>query len=430
VNAAAPSIAWRCCAGSHSALPKTITVASIPPALVIRGEAPPAPGPARRTKIWEFNTNLHCSIVGTCLSTGELRQLLKKLGIAPPGSTDHELHGAAVSLAGRHDKAAKLLNKALDERHRLAIRQFEKANTEDAVRALWADAVRQGEIPGAYWATLTHPAATHAVIRDAFGEVHMLSHLVGAANRADIRRLCQLEADNAELQARLDRQQAALRDVVVTRDACIRDLRQALAQCIAAEQPVPGDDTAVLRQLVADLKRRLAGEARHSAALEERLTAAKAVVADERQGRAKAERECSTLRSELNLIETSVLAGCDDNSPEIAAAPRLGSVTVLYVGGRPNQVPQLRAAAERSGTTFLHHDGGIEHHLNLLAGLASQADIVAFPVDCISHHAAQAAKLLCRQTGKRFMPLRSASVTSLLAALRRTEDVRQADAAD
>ena len=32
----------------------------------------------------------------------------------------------------------------------------------------------------------------------------MLSHLVGAANRADIRRLCQLEAENAELRARLD----------------------------------------------------------------------------------------------------------------------------------------------------------------------------------------------------------------------------------
>jgi hypothetical protein len=73
------------------------------------------------------------------------------------------------------------------------------------VRALWADAVRRGEIPGAYWATLTHPAATQAIVREAFGEVHMLSHLVGAANRADIRRLCQLEAENAALQARLDR---------------------------------------------------------------------------------------------------------------------------------------------------------------------------------------------------------------------------------
>ena len=79
---------------------------------------------------------------------------------------------------------------------------------------------------------------------------------------------------------------------------------------------------------------------------------------------------------------------------------------------------------------FLHHDGGVEHHLNLLAGLASQADLVVFPVDCISHHAAQVAKQLCRQAGKRFIPLRSASATSLLAALRRPEVTGLADAAD
>jgi hypothetical protein len=411
-------------------LPKTIDIGSIAPALVTRDEAPPTDMPVRRAKIWEFNTNLHCSIIGTCLSTRELRQLLNKLGVAPPGSTDHELHGAAVTLAARHDKAAKLLNKTLDERHRLAIRQFEKAATEDDVRALWADAVRRGEIPGAYWATLTHPSATHGVIRQAFGEVHMLSHLVGAANRADIRRLCQLEADNAALQGRLDRQQAALRDAVVTRDACIRELRQALAQRIASEQPVVGDDSAMLRQLVADLERRLAGEARRSSALEERLSATKAVIAEERSARAKAERDCSALRSELSIIEASVLAGCDDGNLETELAPQLDGLTVLYVGGRPNQVAHLRAAAEHSGAAFLHHDGGIEHHLNLLAGLANQADIVAFPVDCISHHAAQTAKLLCRRMEKRFIPLRSASVASLLAALRRTALAAQADAAD
>src|SRR5271170_860501 len=253
VGAAAPFVAI----GSGTAvLPKTIDVGSIPPALVMRDEAPPADTPVRRTKIWEFNTNLHCSIIGTCLSTRELGQLLNKLGLAPPGSTDHELHGAAVSLAARHDKAAKLLNKTLDERHRLAIKQFEKANTEDAVRALWADAVRRGEIPAAYWATLTHPAATHAVIREAFGEVHMLSHLVGAANRADIRRLCQLEADNAELQARLDRQQAAFRDAVVARDRSIQELRRALVQQVAAEAATPSDHNATWYQLVADLERR------------------------------------------------------------------------------------------------------------------------------------------------------------------------------
>ncbi len=224
--------------------PRTIDISSFPAALVARNDTQSVAGPARRTKIWEFNTNLHCSIIGTCLSTAELRQLLKKLGLASPEHTDHELHSAAVSLAGRHDRAAKLLNKALDERHRLSINQFAKTGSEDGVRSLWRDAVRRGEIPGAYWATLTHPAVTRVLIRDAFGEVHMLSHLVGAANRADIRRLCQFEEENAELRARLDKQQVAFREAVVTRDASIQELRRALARQVAAEPSTPRDHSA------------------------------------------------------------------------------------------------------------------------------------------------------------------------------------------
>ena len=61
------------------ALPRSIALTSIPPTLITRDTTVTAAGPARRTKIWEFNINLHCSIVGTCLSAGELRQILKKL---------------------------------------------------------------------------------------------------------------------------------------------------------------------------------------------------------------------------------------------------------------------------------------------------------------------------------------------------------------
>jgi hypothetical protein len=256
----------------------------------------------------------------------------------------------------------------------------------------------------------------------------MLSHLVGAANRADIRRLCQFEEENAELRACLDKQQVAFREAVVTRDASIQELRRALARQVAAEPSTPRDDS-VLHQLIADLERRLAAEARRGEVLAERLTSAKAVIAEERSAR-NAERENGALRRELEVIEASMQAvRCDDTSA-IPSRPRLDGVTLLYIGGRKHHVAQLRAATERSGATFLHHDGGIEDHLNLLAGLASQADLVMFPVDCISHHAAQVAKQLCRQAGRRFIPLRSARAASLLAALQRPEAAGLTDAAD
>lgn len=101
---------------------------------------------------------------------------------------------------------------------------------------------------------------------------------------------------------------------------------------------------------------------------------------------------------------------------------------LLYVGGRPHQVAHLRVIGERLGATFLHHDGGIENHPNLLPGLTSRADLVLFTVDCSSHDAAHALKLLCLQAGKRFIPLRAASATSLLAALRQPEMTGRAGA--
>lgn len=123
-------------------------------------------------------------------------------------------------------------------------------------------------------------------------------------------------------------------------------------------------------------------------------------------------------------------ACCDDAAAGASSRPRLDGVTLLYVGGRTHHIAQLRAIAGEAGVAFVHHDGGVEHHLSLLPGLASQADLIMFPVDCISHHAARLAKQLCRHGRKRFIPLRSASATSLLAALQRPEVTVLADAAD
>src|SRR5262245_22092322 len=99
----------------------------------------PAPRPAsepQRRRIWELSGNFHCSIIGTCLTTGELRHLLVKMQL--PGvqkESDHELHGRAVLIAGRKDQASKLLQKALDRQHRLVLNQFAKARDTDELRS-------------------------------------------------------------------------------------------------------------------------------------------------------------------------------------------------------------------------------------------------------------------------------------------------------
>jgi hypothetical protein len=401
-------------------LARPIDLRPIPPTLIKREATP------RRTKIWEFNTNLHCSIIGTCLSTAELRRVLKKFGMASQDCTDHELHSIAVTLAARHDEPARQLHKALDHQHKLAVNQFARAGTQAALRALWQDAVGRGDIPGAYWATLTHPLTTQAIIREAFGEVHMLSHLIGSANRADIRRLCLLEADKVALETKLKRLQQALHQAVLIRDSQIGELRQALADRIVSNASIePPANNKALHELVTDREHRLAAEIRRRTTLEDRLQAMRTERDAERAARVAAETAFEALRQELDAIETSLTT-----FPKGDAETRLENVTLLYVGGRPNQVAPMRTVVERLGATFLHHDGGVENHQNLLPGLASRCDCALFPVDCISHDAANIVKSLCRQANKRFIPLRSASVTSLLAALRAPAVTGMAEAAD
>jgi hypothetical protein len=376
---------------------------------------------SRRTRVWELSNHVHCSIVGTCLSTGELRQVLSKAGMAVDGASDHDLHGQGVLLANLRDGRGKLLHKALDKRHRLAIGRFEKAKTIDAVRALWRDAVKQGDIPGGYWAALTHPAANDALIREIFGEVHMLSHLVGAANRADIRRLSELEAENAALREKLIRQQDHLRDGITARDARIRELSNLLASRIAdqaAQREDGASDEATLSALIASLEQRLRSETNRRAAVEERLARANDELSREREQRGALQRRERALSEELEAFEAGFELATEDGPP--AAPSSLAGLTLLYVGGRTDKLGHLRASSERLGARFLHHDGGVDDRSGLLGGLVSRADVVMFPVDCVSHAAVGTVKRLCRQMSKPFVPLRSTGMGSFVAALSRT----------
>ena len=86
---------------------------------------------------------------------------------------------------------------------------------------------------------------------------------------------------------------------------------------------------------------------------------------------------------------------------DIGARGYLNGKTLLYVGGRTNQVPKLRKLAEECGADLLHHDGGLAESAHSLAILTLRADAVLFPVDCVSHSAAKLVKRMCKQLGKK-----------------------------
>ena len=388
---------------------------------------PAAPVEPKRRRIWELSSNFHCSIIGTCLTTSELRHVLIKMQLlGAEKESDHELHGRAVLLAQKRDQASKLLQKALDRRHRLIVNQFSKARTTDELGTLWAAAVQRAEIPGAYWAVLTHPQVSEDLARHAFGEVHMLSHLVGAANRADIRRLRDLEGENAALQEKLARQQKQLRDAIVTRDATIANLNEALGKAIVSARrddntpAFPADDAErdATIHLVGDLRRRLAIEAAGRERLGKRAQQLAAELDLERKQRLVAEQRQRDLQEEIDIAELSFATPTADNEPERDQPLDLGGITILYVGGRAHNVAQLRMLAERAGALFLHHDGGIGDRAGLLESHVATADMVFFQVDCVSYNAVAVVKRGARHLGKRYLPLRSLGLTSFIMALR------------
>jgi hypothetical protein len=127
----------------------------------------------------------------------------------------------------------------------------------------------------------------------------------------------------------------------------------------------------------------------------------------------------SELREELEAAERSLVRQVPEGQPSSDRSIDLSGVSILYVGGRTNNIVQLRMLSEECGAAFLHHDGGVDDRSGLLASQVAQADLVYFPVDCVSHNAVAVVKRMARQLGKPYVALRSSGLTSFISALRR-----------
>src|SRR5271163_2985567 len=266
-------------------------------------EASDLPGD-RRTKIWELSGSLHCSIIGTCLTASELRRFFIRFGDGDArAASDHDLHKLGVVAASRREDGGKLLNKALDKRHEGAIRRFAKAETTIQLRALWKQALDQGEIAGPYFALLTHPATNDELVQDVFGDVHMLSHQVGAAARLDIARLRRLEAELGERDDKIARQQARLAAAAAERLA-MRETIDRLEARLAASEAVPTvparseEESSALEKS----QRKLGDETARAASLELKLSAS-----EDKRARAEAASREAIARADLAQRELAAL---------------------------------------------------------------------------------------------------------------------------
>src|SRR5262249_34643005 len=176
----------------------------------------------------------------------------------------------------------------------------------------------------------------------------MRSHLVGAANRAEIQKLRHLEEENAALTIKLERQQRHLREAFTVRDEALKRLNESMVgQADETEDARPDDGAA--HTLVVELNRRLSGQAARTDRLQHRLHTSLRTLAESEQSRQTLTDACDELRLELERVNDRLAALLAVDSAADESELDLGGSHILYVGGRPNQVPQLRALVERVG---------------------------------------------------------------------------------
>ncbi len=385
-----------------------------------------------RRKIWEDN-DVQCSIIGTCLSLKELRKIARQTQLRLEAEADEfEVHVTFVRICCEPGPVAKAVNKALDRKYAGALRRFGHAETDDELLELWKESMDKGDIPGPFWALMTHPNVSAELRRRVFGDVHMLSHLVGSSNRSDIRRLSELERSLTEVQER----QAKVRGVYRNRVKHLVGENRALSRRLAAmakeaetmryrsrehcNEVVYLENQGLQRSLATQSAMLAEVQARNEL-LQRKLDAHEIRLGHLEEELREKQAEVEFLESEMERIMhgpgPGCMGECDKRGTPECPGPDLCGKRILYVGGRANLVQHYRDVVCRYGGEFVHHDGGVEHTRQALPRLLSGVDAVLCPVDCVSHDACQCVKEVCKHTMKPCKLLRSSGLSSLVRSL-------------
>lgn len=390
----------------------------------LMGAAPPAERGSRRRRLWELPQQTHCPLIGVCLPMPVLRRLIGKALGSSLIADDYEFHIAAVAECGRRMPISEALQRELDRRYAPTLRRFAQAKTGEALATFWSEALKGSGVAGALWATLSHGRCDDHLREQVCRDIHMFQHQVGAANRADLQRLDQLQDEHAvqsrELAALKGRHARVLSQHAAQVGRINADLMQARGRLIVRDTAFAAleDDLGALRAAVPDLQERLdlirrVELQRHRIHELERHRAALQQRADQEAARAEA-----LARELLALRERGAAAGGDTGVGDQSNLDELRDKAVLCVGGRTGSVPTYRQLIEYTGGRFSHHDGGEENSASQLEASLAAADLVICQTGCISHGAYWRVKDHCKRTGKRCVFVDRPSASSLARCLR------------
>ena len=284
-------------------------------------------------------------------------------------------------------------------------------------------------LPGALWATVTHPRCSEVLEQQVFGEVHMIQHQIGTVQRVDQARLEALVQENVTLARELAAIQTRSTQLQQEQTARI-EAQQCLIMRLRAD--VLGRDTRlnILQEEVASLQAAVPGlkcrvkqaqelhlQAQHIHRLQRDLLLERQEC--ERRGRLLEAQEQERHHFELRNTDASSSEALvqQPSSDQPVLANDLADRAVLCVGGRTASVPLYRHIVERTGGRFIHHDGGEQESLSKLDATLAAADLVICQTGCISHNAYWRVKDHCKRTGKQCVFMENPGTAGLKRAL-------------
>ncbi|MDH4450881.1 MAG: DUF2325 domain-containing protein [Rhodoferax sp.] len=387
--------------------------------------AAPSTG-SRRQRLWDLPHKCHCPVVGVCFPLDTLRRLVNKALGGKAVADDYEVHVGAIAECIHRNRLSELMQHELERRYAREIKAYRLAKTTKAVADLWATAVCQGDVAGAFWAALTHPRCDDLLQEALCRDMHMLQHQAGATVRIDIAKFNALMNENAILSRELGRVQTRSTRLLSDKNGEIERLNAQLMQ-LRAEGVTKDSRLAFLVEDMAALKASIPGfdagvrlqkKVDQMAARQSELEGQNTEL---RQKLASAAKSLDALGSDaLNAVRTDV-----PERPEPHLSPvtvYLKQKTVLCVGGRSGNIAIYRDLVERVGGRFAHHDGGLEDSQSVLDSSLAAADLVICQTGCISHNAYWKVKDFCKRTGKRCVFVENPSASSLVRGLEQMSD--------
>jgi hypothetical protein len=392
----------------------------------------PPPVGKLRPKLWDLTPALHCPVIGTCLEVDVLRRMARSLGHDAGGLSDYEVHVSFVVAASSKNALSLVAQKALDRTHAAHLRRFSRARTTEQLAALWQQSLEEGDVPGGFWATLTHPRCDSPLRDRAREEIHMLSHQIGAGQRADLKRLTEALTGLKKLRVEMEEQQRRARHTIEDRERRIADLGSALdaskrqrheslteLQRLRQRMDALGGTT-VFDQLTKLEERTRTAEQRQQA-LQAELAESRQACTLAREQTAVLEAECQGWQAECAALERLLAPsaeGCNACDTRLdGVCPDLCGRRILCVGGRSQLIDHYRDLVARCNGRFDHYDGGLEDNRQRLEAMLASADAVVCTTDCVSHDAYYRSKRFCKRFAKPCVLLRSSGVTTFARAL-------------